>query len=88
MKTLEMATPIKVQAGKKYVAELNPNGSVDSNESSLAPGVHMMAKLGFSILVFTAEARMIKLTLHSEYFRAFSSVLCALLFHDNMQFVS
>ncbi len=40
MKTLEIATPIRVQNGKKYVAELKPKGSVFSNEFSDAPGTH------------------------------------------------
>ena len=40
MKTLEMATPIRVQNGKKYVAELKPKGSVLGKESSDASGTH------------------------------------------------
>lgn len=61
--------------GKKYVAELKPNGSVDSKLSSYPEfGLHIMAKFGLSIFVLTADARMIKLTLHRLYLRAFSSV--------------
>jgi hypothetical protein len=74
MNILAIATPTRVHMGKKYVAELNPNGSVDGKESGCAPGAHMIAKLGFSILVFTAEARIIKLTDQREYLLEFSSV--------------
>lgn len=40
MTTLEMATPIRVQNGKKYVAELKPKGFVFSKDWSDAPFVH------------------------------------------------
>lgn len=47
----ERATPMRVHMGRKYVAELNPNGSVSGNESLEAPGVHIMAKFGLSIFL-------------------------------------
>ena len=71
---LAKATPISVHIGRKYVAELKPNGSALPNESSDAPGVFMMAKFRLSIFVLTADVTIMKLTALMEILRAFSSV--------------